>query len=744
MFGTVDKDLLFSQLGENRILIVSDETVWKYYGNRFKGIDFFLVSPGESSKNINTYLNIIGVLEQKGFTRSDCIVALGGGVIGDLAGFAASTYMRGIRFVQVPTTLLAMVDSSIGGKTGINLDQMKNGIGTFYRADAVFWDLSFLDTLPDAEFASGLSEVIKYAIGFIPELYEELKFIDLNRGYNHERLKVIINKCIEIKKRITESDFEDREARMLLNFGHTYGHAIESWYGYRKYTHGEAVAIGMAYKIRNAWQEGRISEEDKDKWLKLIQNLSLPVDLETPEHLCAILDLMQKDKKKNGGKIKVVHLESIGKLQVVEMRYQDLLELHGCNLKMQKNTLYPGQLKGVLSAVPSKSLAHRAIIAASMSGAPSSVGPIDSSEDMLATLNGMSALGATIEKLGDGYYRLHWEGGSKGPVTIDCKESGSTLRFLIPFASLVNQPVVFLGTGRLGERPLGPYYEIFDRQNLKYETHDGKLPLTINGSLKPGSYRLPGNVSSQFITGLLMLLPLLEGDSTIELTTPLESQGYVRMTLDVLAHFGITVKVLSETRYEIQGNQTYKGKDFVVEGDYSQAAFWLSANTLGSEIDLKGLNLNSNQGDKSIIHWLEIFKRRDTNRIIDVSQCPDLLPVLSVVAALTPGRTEFVNGRRVRLKESDRIHAMAVELGQLGADVKETAEGLIVEGQNTLRGGSVYAWNDHRIAMALAVAATRCSSPLMIYGAESVKKSYPDFWDDYTRVGGKVHVEYLG
>lgn len=744
MFGHVDKEMLLSKHDNCKVMIVSDETVWKYYKNRFEGIDFFLVPPGEESKHMDAYLAIVDHLKLKGYDRTDCIVALGGGVVGDLAGFVASTYMRGMKLVQIPTTLLAMVDSSIGGKTGINTTGMKNGLGTFYSAEAIYWDSSFLKTLPKEEVSSGMAEVIKYALGFDPEMYDKLVCLDLDLSQNLQYMEEVIMKCVRIKQSIVAKDFRDQSERMLLNFGHTYGHAIETYYSYRKYSHGEAIAIGMAYKIKSAFNHGNITESQKQNWLNLFEKFALPTELEISEHLCGILDLMRNDKKKTDESIRIVQMETVGRLKVKEVTVQELMQLHGCNFQMKKSLLKPGQLEGVLNSVPSKSLAHRAIIAASMSKTPSIVGPIDSSDDMHATVKAMISLGASVECVDDGYYKICWQKASSDSVTIDCKESGSTLRFLIPFASLMKHPVTFTGSNRLGERPLEPYFEIFNQQDLNYETEDGRLPLTIYEPLKPGVYKLPGNVSSQFITGLMMLLPLLNGDSTIELTTDLESEGYVQMTLDVLKHYGVKINTINNGRYEIPGNQAYFGNDFTVEGDYSQAAFWLSANQLGSNIELKGLNTTSSQGDRAVVHWLRVITGLEKNRIVDVSQCPDLLPVLSVVAALTPGRTEFINGMRVRIKESDRIHAMAVELSSIGANVIETEAGLIIEGKESLLGGHVYAWNDHRIAMALAIASIKCSEPVVIYGSESVRKSYPDFWNDFVKMGGKVDVKYVG
>lgn len=415
-------------------------------------------------------------------------------------------------------------------------------------------------------------------------------------------------------------------------------------------------------------------------------------------------------------------------------------------------------LAGQVNIPPSKSVSHRAIICAALAVGTSTIHNLILSEDTLATISCLRLLGAKIEytlEQGDRYKVVVQGGLSDGlclSEPLDCGESGSTIRFIIPIAAALGATCTFSGRGRLVERPLNSYYEIFDRQGIAYQTNDGCLPLSIQGKLQAGEFVMRGDISSQFITGLLFALPLMDGDSRIVLTTELESVGYIDLTLQALAEFGIKIENRAYREFVIQGGQSYQARDYVVEGDYSQAAFWLVAACLGNKIVCHGLNPHSLQADKAILNiiqdmggevvWLSdnavtCIAKPTKGCIIDVSNCPDIAPVLTVLAALSEGRTEIVNGARLRIKESDRITSITTELNKLGARVSELSEGLLIEGVAELTGNAeLDAWNDHRIAMSMAVACTRSLAPNRLTGYGSVKKSYPGFWADYRSVGG--------
>ncbi len=403
-------------------------------------------------------------------------------------------------------------------------------------------------------------------------------------------------------------------------------------------------------------------------------------------------------------------------------------------------TIVPGTLKGTVTPPPSKSQAHRLILAAALSGGVSTLSNVDFSQDIEATLGCLSALGTGVERLDKGQVKLHGLGNSipqAGPIPVlDCGESGSTLRFLIPAALVVIGGGIFTGHGRLMERPQEPYFRLFEEKGISYEKKDGKL--TVQGTLDPGEYVLPGNVSSQFFTGLLYALPLLDGPSVLRASTPLESRGYVDMTLDALKTFGVTVEETEPGVFAIPGNQRYQPKDLAVEADWSNAAFWYAANFLGAQVDIQNLNPDSVQGDRQIgaLYW-KLARPGDVD--IDLSQCPDLAPPLAAMAAVRGGTTRFVNAGRLRMKESDRLQTIAQTLNTLGAKAKVGEDTLTLEGVDHLEGGTVDGCNDHRIAMMAAAAAVACKQPVTILGAECVNKSYPHFWWDYTALGGEVH-----
>lgn len=419
---------------------------------------------------------------------------------------------------------------------------------------------------------------------------------------------------------------------------------------------------------------------------------------------------------------------------------------------IQYKIINPTKLSGNITVPPSKSDCHRAIICASLSEGISEIENITFSEDIEATCEAMKHLGINIAKFKDGLIVKGENKLSVKETVIHCRQSGSTLRFLIPLAATLGEKVTFEGTGKLVERPLNPYYDIFNSQKLQYKNQDGKLPLTINGVLKPGEYKVKGNISSQFISGLLFALPLLDGDSKIVITTELESKPYVDMTLDILNKFSIKVENKNYKEFVIKGNQKYKSCNHRVEGDFSQAAFLLTIGILGNGIKCRGLNVESLQGDKIILDILrsmgaqivekeediEVLPSKTHGTIIDASQCPDLVPVLAALAAVSEGTTEIINAARLRIKESDRLAAISSELNKIGADVEEKEDGLIIRGKESLRGGAVYSWNDHRIAMALASVSSKCTEPLIIEDSNCVKKSYPEFWQHFKKLGGNI------
>ncbi len=402
----------------------------------------------------------------------------------------------------------------------------------------------------------------------------------------------------------------------------------------------------------------------------------------------------------------------------------------------------PSAISGSIEAIASKSFAHRALICACLSQGKSEIRINTTSADIEATVSCLRNLGAVIEKNGSVY--------SVTPIDIpcenaeiDCGESGSTLRFLLPVICALGSETVINASGRLPERPLSPLKEELIRMGAKISD---SFPLAVSGNLSAGEFEMRGDVSSQFVTGLLMALSYL-GGGKIKLLPPVESRPYIDMTVQVLKHFGADIKEENNTFYI--NNSALKGCNFTVEGDWSNAAFPLC---MGAEVT--GLDPDSRQGDKAIIDVLKKMGADVSNKNgsfkadvsalhgcdVDASDIPDAVPVIAAVASTATGKTVIFNAQRLRLKESDRIQTVCDMLRSLGADITETDDGMVINGKNSLCGGEVNSFNDHRIAMAAAVASLRCENPVIIRQAEAVNKSYPEFFNDFNKLGGKAHV----
>lgn len=416
--------------------------------------------------------------------------------------------------------------------------------------------------------------------------------------------------------------------------------------------------------------------------------------------------------------------------------------------------IIPTKLKGVVQVPPSKSLAHRAIICASLAKGVSRIDNIEYSKDIQATIKAMKSLGTIIEEFENYLIIDGTTTFTKQNSEIDCEESGSTLRFMVPISIVEENKVHFVGRGNLGKRPLDTFYEIFERQNIGYMYKKDVLDLYVIGKLKPDHYIIPGNISSQFITGLLFALPLLKGDSIIEITSTLESKGYIDLTLQMLSQYGIKIINNDYKSFVVMGNQEYQAHDYRVEADFSQAAFYLVAGAIGNDVVLTDLNLNSLQGDKATLSILEAMGAKinvvsDGIKVtgenlsatqVDASQCPDVIPVVSVALALAQGKSEVINAKRLRIKECDRIIATSSQLNELGGSVVELSDSMTIRGVSEFVGGNCSSFADHRIAMMLAIATTRCNQSVIIDNMECVEKSYPSFWEDYQSLGGIIDV----
>lgn len=818
---------------DGAVLLVTDSNVGPLYADRVEAslaaagfaVGQVAVRAGEASKNLDSYRLLLEAAASHGLTRASAVVALGGGVVGDLAGFAAATYMRGCHLVQVATSLLAMVDSSVGGKTAVDLTQGKNLAGAFHQPDLVLCDLDCLATLPAEYAGDGMGEVAKYAVMADPELFDWLQ------GPLEGQEARVVERCVALKRDVVEADEREGGARKLLNLGHTVGHAIELLSGYTV-PHGHAVAAGTAIVARACAARGWCPEGDVRRIEGLLRSLGLPTA--SRRGAADLAAAAVHDKKRAGDCIDVVAVRGVGRAEVRRMSLGEFAELVALGCPAPEGATYaedlapavaagaapgpagfrdafaavdggepleavvrPGTLGGSLDAISSKSAAHRLLVCAALADAPTRIRCTTTSRDIEATCDCLRALGARVGRVGDELLvepaGVGAEEGADGenPFVSDgvpqlrCGESGSTLRFLLPVACALGGPASFSAAGRLPRRPLEPLRTRLVEHGCQVSPRF--MPdLQVWGRLHGGDFDLPGDVSSQYATGLLLALPLTGEGGRVRLHGSVESRPYIDMTLAALRTFGVEVAESFEPDGEggecavfaVDPDARYASPGAVaVEGDWSNAAFWLVAGALSGEpVTVTGLGLASDQGDLAVLDvlgdmgahvrvhpgegWALACGRdpatgepcRLHGTTVDARDVPDLVPVLCVAAACAQGDTRVVNAGRLRLKESDRIATTAELLRGLGVGVEELPDGLVVHGRGgtcdplapCLDGGRVSAHGDHRIAMAAAVAATRAAAPVEIAGAEAVAKSYPGFFADFVHLGGSVGLARVG
>ena len=427
---------------------------------------------------------------------------------------------------------------------------------------------------------------------------------------------------------------------------------------------------------------------------------------------------------------------------------------------MKSIIIKPTKLNGTVVAPPSKSIGHRAIICAGLcDGERTVVENIQLSEDIQATIGAMKAMGAQINEISsqNNLHSFEIVGNTKpkGIIFFDAKDSGSTLRFLLPVALCLSNKVIVSGSSALSKRPLKEYYDLFRENAIEYRVSDLGFPLEVNGSFKANEFVLKGNVSSQFVSGMLLSFPIMKtaNSKVLRLDSKLESKDYVNLTIDTMRKFGVNTLTDGYKAFK-SSEMHYKSCEdsFFVEGDYSQGAFYLVANAIGNTVEVQGLNPKSLQGDKKINSIIQVLTGNGTEQekagvvvrngesyfVLDVSNIPDLIPIICVLASVLPKtNVKLVNGARARLKESDRLHTTTEALNKLGADLTEFEDGIIIRGNEKLKGGATVAsFNDHRIAMAVAIASTVCEEEIILEDCDAVNKSYPTFWEDFAALGG--------
>lgn len=417
-------------------------------------------------------------------------------------------------------------------------------------------------------------------------------------------------------------------------------------------------------------------------------------------------------------------------------------------------TFHPAQLSGCAQAPASKSEAHRRMICAGLTLDQTTLTGFMDSDDMAATRRCLIGLGADADLQGE---VLHIRGGARrtaGLPVLDCGESGSTLRFFVPITLSVAGGGIFRMHGRLSKRPMEVYQDLFVPRGVNWRMGigaDGAAELHVKGRMQAGQYTLPGNVSSQFVSGLLFALPLLPGDSTLTVLPPVESAGYINMTIEALEQSGIAFKEIASYSWQIPGNQIYHAPSGQLSGDYSQAAVFLCAGAMGHQITVTGLAPQTTQGDRAVLRHLTALGAHvceDANGItvqggslhgapLDMRDCPDIAPILALTCLCAQGESRLIGCGRLRLKESDRLSATVNILTTLGGNARIEGDDIIIQGGTPLRGGvTLPDFSDHRMVMLGAIAATVCQEPVTVCGVEALSKSWPDFIKVYQSLGG--------
>jgi len=738
----VGQVILFDQLSsclDKDYLLIIDKNVYELYTDYlsdlvYSSIDYFIIEALESNKTETTLNQLYDLFYENHITRESHVIVIGGGLILDIVGYACATYNRGIHYISVPTTLLSMVDSSIGGKVAINKYDIKNIIGSFYNPSKVIIDLNFLNTLTTRLFKAGFVELLKH--GFIKDasIIQDLSsYPDIQSIRNNlEFMQGIILKSLKVKQYYVENDFKDKGIRNTLNFGHTFAHALEM--SHSNYLHGECVAIGMLVASCLTNQEDKVLSI-LDKY-QLVRPL-VKVDFRKIDY----------DKKKSNDSIKEIVLDDIGSSRIIDYKVDVLIECYlqiYSDLQDKISTYKPiyqiqnNLLKGSVTIPPSKSYLHRYILLAFLHGRMVRLNNVYSlNEDVLVTMKALEAFNVLFKYE---YNVLSIDASSIKYVEdleINLKESGTSLRLLLPLLNYFAREVTYYGENKLASRPLKEYLDLFDDLDVLYNIegiNGDNLPITIYSKVDASFFEIDGSRSSQFISGILILMSILDHHSTLKITGGITSLPYIKLTLKALQDYGIEIEVNEDyTLYTCNHHYTRVIHDlsFDIEQDYSSRAFFEVGNALGNEVAITNEVSPSLQEDASII---DTINNKETT--FDLLDKPDCGPIMALYQAFNGG--SLTNVHRLLYKESNRLQAICDFLDKLGVTYLLNKDTLTIDKVSIFKGGYYDTYLDHRISMTLLILATIADSPIYLDEIQSINKSYPDFIKDYKKLGGVI------
>jgi pentafunctional AROM polypeptide len=766
----------------DKYLLITDETLFNLYARQmidnFKknGIDllYYTVQPGEHSKSRQQKCEIEDFMFENNCNIDTVIIAFGGGVIGDLAGFIASTYMRGINYIQVPTSCISMIDSSIGAKTGINVEKYgKNLLGCFYRPKGVFIDIRLLDTLSTRDLSNGMAEAIKIALTCDEDLFYFIE-TNLNQILNKDSqiLTKLIYECIKLKANIVKQDEKETSGlRSILNFGHSIGHSIEILVN-GKLLHGECVSIGMILESELSRNKHFLLNSDSviSRLTNLLKSFHLPITIPSYLSFKDIIQKMSIDKKNRNGKKHIVILTNIGSVKT-SPRYttpiddEDLINLLDTNISLTQtinsNTI-PIDVPG------SKSISNRVLLLSALGIGECRIHGLLYSIDTQTMLICLRQLGVNYYWDKDDVLVIDGKGGKlnlTGSSTLYLNNSGTSSRFLTTLCTILpdQTEIILTGDERLKERPIKDLTDVLiqNQNNIIYLNSHGCLPIKIlsNGTFKGGEIHINGDVSSQFVTSLLLISPFASTSLNLKLNLnrPIVSKPYIDMTINLMkTQFGIEIDDTQLYSYLIPNCGPYNNPTNIeIEGDASSASYFLGICAVHPHLSvtLSNIGYNSLQGDSQFCRILElmgchVIQTETTTTLtapqqliaishdIDMNTMTDTFMTLACVAAFAQGRTKIINISNQRLKECNRIQAMVTELQKCGINATETETGLDIEGnnnQNITKSSLIHCYDDHRIAMSFSIIASRAKN-LIIDDKRCVDKTYPQFWIDLDKV----------
>jgi pentafunctional AROM polypeptide len=753
---------------------------------------FDKVPPGETSKSRTTKAIVEDWMLAQGCTRDTVIIALGGGVMGDMIGFVAATYMRGVRFVQIPTTLLAMVDSSVGGKTAIDVPAGKNLIGAFWQPERIYIDLQFLDTLPKRQFINGMAEVVKTAAFGNKEEFEFLesnaevimRCLETSLDSNHSRLaniantmKRIVLESVRVKAFVVSADEREGGLRNLLNFGHSIGHAYEAILA-PQILHGECVAIGMIKEAELSRFLGHLKPEALARLTKCVASYGLPVSLEdkalrirSKEKPCPVDDLlriMAVDKKNTGKQKKIVLLSAIG--QTLEQKASSVDDKDIRFVLSPAAVVKPGisSSKVVCRPPGSKSISNRVLVLAALGKGTCRIRNLLHSDDTKVMLDAVAQLGgATYTWEEDGAVLVvNGNGGDlrANDEPIYLGNAGTASRFLTSVATLAKPSrtvtsIVLTGNDRMKERPVGDLVESLRNNGVQitYEEKQGSLPLRIQTGrgIQGGVIELAAKVSSQFVSSLLMAAPYAQSPVTLKLIGEMVSEPYIDMTIAMMASFGVVVERSKSEKntYHIPCAKYINPPEYEVESDASSATYPLAiAAITGTTCTIPNIGSKSIQGDARFAvdvlrpMGCDVTQTNSSTTVtgpkignlqslshIDMEPMTDAFLTASVLAAVAKSGTTSITGiANQRVKECNRIAAMKTELAKFGVTCSELEDGIEIEAKGLHLApckDGVHCYDDHRIAMSFSVLATVTPTSTLIQDKACTGKTWPGWWD---------------